>query len=172
MEKSSRLMDQRQYAWDYFQLHAVQRMSLFNFFVLISAILTAGMGSALLKNGADEYIVLAAVGLMLVSFAFWKLDQRVRFFVKHAESILKMVEATQAEDGANSAELALFAQEERKTIELKRQSGWCPFGWHLSYSQCFGFVYIIFAGLGLLGFIMAILRLSGWCSGEHHGCEW
>jgi len=160
MEDSRRLMDQRQCAWDYFQLHAAQRMALFNFFVLISAILTAGMGSALRKNGAYECVGLAlAVSLLLVSFAFWKLDQRVRFLVKHAEGILKMVEATQAEDGANSAELALFAEEERKTIELKRQSGRCPFRCHLSYSQCFGVVYIIFGGLGLLGFILAVSRL-------------
>ena len=162
MENSSRLTDQRQYAWDYFQLHATQRMSLFNFFVLISAILTAGMGSALGKNGIYEHVGLAlAASLILVSFTFWKLDLRVRFLVKHAESILKMVEATQAEDGANSAELALFTQEERKTIELQRQRGRCPVGWHLSYSKCFGLIYVVFGALGLLGFILAILQLWG-----------
>jgi hypothetical protein len=41
------LKEQRDYAWSYFQLHANQRMTSFNFFVVIAALLTTGLARSL-----------------------------------------------------------------------------------------------------------------------------
>ncbi len=151
--------ESRDYAWKYFQLHAGQRMSIFNFFVLISAILTAGLASALQRNGDFQFVKIAlSVGLLFVSFSFWKLDQRVRFLVKHAESILKKIETESVNKGENSEELSLFIQEEIKTQQLS--DDWklcCPCYWHLSYSKCFCIIYFIFAALGIMGIVLSLV---------------
>lgn len=152
-------VESREYAWKYFQLHAGQRMSIFNFFVLISAILTAGLAGALQKNGECQFIKIAlSVGLLFVSFSFWKLDQRVRFLVKHAECILKKIETESVNKGENSEGISLFTQEEIKTQYLSNNRKWfCPFCCHLSYSKCFGIIYFIFAALGIIGIVLAFI---------------
>lgn len=151
--------ESREYAWKYFQLHAGQRMSLFNFFVLISAILTAGLASALKTNGDIQFVKIAlSVGLLFVSFSFWKLDQRVRFLVKHAECIIKKIETESVNKGENSEELSIFTQEEVKTKHLSNDRKWyCPFCCHLSYSKCFGIIYSLFAALGIIGIVLAFI---------------
>src|SRR5690349_3082540 len=87
------LKEQRDYAWSYFQLHANQRMTSFNFFVVIAALLTTGLARSL-ENDFKYHFVGVCLGfsLMITAFIFWKLDQRVRHLIKHAEAALKDIE--------------------------------------------------------------------------------
>ena len=62
MSNSVELKDQMEYVWNYFKLHAGQRMSLFNFFVVMSALLTGGLVRSL--NNDFEY---PFIGLVLGS---------------------------------------------------------------------------------------------------------
>ena len=76
----------RDHVWGYFELHAGQRLTMFNFFVVLSGLVTAGLGATM--QGSPHMAVLGimlGVVLMLLSFVFWKLDQRSSFLVKHAE---------------------------------------------------------------------------------------
>jgi hypothetical protein len=76
----------RDHVWGYFELHAGQRLTMFNFFVVLSGLVTAGLGATM--QGSPRMAVLGillGVVLMLLSFVFWKLDQRSSFLVKHAE---------------------------------------------------------------------------------------
>ena len=57
MDEKWTLREQREYAWNYFELHAKQRMSLFNYFVLIAALLTAGLAGSFSKNGSSLLII-------------------------------------------------------------------------------------------------------------------
>ena len=87
------MKEQRDYAWSYFQLHANQRMTSFNFFVVIAALLTTGLARTFAKGFEYHFVgVCLGIGLMAIAFLFWKLDQRVRHLIKHAESILKQLE--------------------------------------------------------------------------------
>ena len=163
MSESSFIKDQRDYAWSYFQLHANQRMSSFNFFVVIAALLTTGMARTFDKDFEFYLIgVILGAGLSVVSFTFWKLDQRVRFLVKHAEETLKKLEDVYVPEGESEQigqQVAkLFSTEEQKTHEIRSTKTINPWKWHLSYSDCFGVVYVVFALLGLVGSTIAIAR--------------
>lgn len=83
----------RDHAWRYFEVHAGQRMMMFNFFIVLSSLITAGIGSTL--QGPPRFAILGALlGLMLIllSFVFWKLDQRAAFLVKHSEAASNEIE--------------------------------------------------------------------------------
>ena len=149
------LKHQRDYAWNYFQLHAGQRMSTFNFFIVIAALLTTGLASTFVKDfkwqGVGFILGIALVG---ISFVFWKLDQRVRFLIKHAEAVLKEIEQkTLSESSGDTFIAALFLDEEAKTSEKKKKRNFRFWQRHFSYSNCFETIYFI---LGLLGFLGAI----------------
>ena len=72
-----------------FDLHAHQRMSLFNYFLIASGSVAAGLAASLQRSGLFQ-ILGTGLGalLILISFVFWKLDQRTAFLVKHAEEAL------------------------------------------------------------------------------------
>lgn len=161
MSNSLELKDQMEYAWNYFKLHAGQRMSLFNFFVVMSALLTGGLVRSL--NNDFEYPFIGLVlglGLIVVSFIFWKLDQRVRYLIKLAETALKKIESCLlAEEESKDNPLALFSAEENKTEKLQKGTSWKFWKLHMHYSKCFELVYIAFAAIGFIGMILAIWRL-------------
>ena len=65
------LKEKREYAWNYFQLHARQRMAAFNFFVVISALLTAGLARSLENDYENPFIgIVLGFGLMAITFLF------------------------------------------------------------------------------------------------------
>ena len=49
------LKEQREYALSYFQLHANQRMTTFNFFVVIAALLTTGISGTFSKDFQNHF---------------------------------------------------------------------------------------------------------------------
>ena len=163
MTESWTLRDQREYAWNYFELHARQRMSVFNYFVIIAALLTAGLAGSLSKDDGYHLIsFVLSLSLIVISFVFWKLDQRVRYFIKHAEKALKILEKHWTDEDTNiDGNLALFSAEEESTGELRKQLRnkyrFQPWRWHMSYYKCFCFVYFVFGVIGVLGMIMSIV---------------
>jgi ABC-type uncharacterized transport system permease subunit len=63
--------DMLEHAWRYFALHAGQRMSIFNFFLVLSGIVAAGLAACLQRHGPFQLIGVAlGVLLALVSFTF------------------------------------------------------------------------------------------------------
>ncbi len=83
----------RQHAWKYFEIHAAQRMSIFNFFLVLSGLVLAGIAGCISQGAKlkSEQIFLG-MGLMAVSLIFWKLEQRTALLVKHAEKALVELE--------------------------------------------------------------------------------
>lgn len=164
MDEKWTLREQREYAWNYFELHAKQRMSLFNYFVLIAALLTAGLAGSFSKNGSSLLIsiisLLLAISLVVISFVFWKLEQRVRQLIKHAEEALKTLEKHSINCDTNiDKHLALFSEEEKLRTKYKKKNIFSPWLWYMSYYQCFRTIYIVFIFIGLLGVILSLIRL-------------
>src|SRR5580704_14087429 len=100
------------HAWSYFALHANQRMTVFNYFVIFAGVLSTGMAAAV-QASPKLALIAVPLGLLLVtlSFVFWKIDQRTAFLVKHAEAILAQLEPDNAR---------VVADEHVKTLANKR----------------------------------------------------
>jgi len=59
-------------AWDYFELHANQRLTTFNFYVVISSLVTTGLLATFEKQYRTPYLGIGlGVLLTLLSFVFW-----------------------------------------------------------------------------------------------------
>lgn len=143
-----------EYVFRYFELHASQRMSTFNFFVVLSGLLI----SALVKTFENDFNYPQigygiSLALIIVSLIFWKLDQRVRFLIKHSESELRKLEEDEKYP-------SLFKDEEIKTNskEAGKYKGF--FRFHLKYSECFGKIYLLFSVFGVVGIILKYLKLN------------
>lgn len=168
-------MDKYECAWDrtykYFELHAVQRMSTFNFFIIISTILTTAYASTFSDNFDYKPVRLfSSLSLIAVSFVFWKLDERVRFLIHTSEDMLIKIENKMIKEGI-SQDLLIFSEEDRKfKTENKNR---LPFNHkaykgiikeRLTYSKCFNFLYFLFFLIGAIGAIQvfgSILPLTG-----------
>jgi hypothetical protein len=138
----------RDHAWDYFELHAEQRLKTFHFYVLLETALVAGLIVAT-RVGTPDLRVIVVVGLMMAffSFIFWKLDYRTKGMIKVAEGALKLYERrrfgrAQDQELSHSTPFANDPQ-------ARGLVGLSPLG-TLSYSKCFGAVFIAFALVGLV----------------------
>lgn len=145
----------RDYIWNYFSLHASQRIAVFNFFVVMSGALTVGIAGAL--QGSRK---LALVGtllgplLSLLSFVFWKLDQRVSFLIKYAERALSTVEETVA-----IAPACIFMAEPRNTENSILNAKKWSMQW--SYGRSFRLIFVVMGILGITTTVVSVLKFSG-----------
>ena len=100
----------REYAWNWFALHAAQRMQTFNFFLVATAFLAAGYASLLYKHRVAAF----GVALLGAWLAVWfnRLDSRSRQLVKAGERALVALEA-QLSAAAGIADLKIVQTVER-----------------------------------------------------------
>ena len=151
----------RKEAWDYFQMHAGQRLSTFNFYIVISSVLSTALFTSFQKDYRVPGVS-AILGFLLAffSFIFWRLDLRNKELIKNAEAALKFFES--AREPMDSAEgfhvTKLFLHEEYKTG--KKRSGRYLFllRRHWSYSDCFNLVFLAFECAGLLGIVVGLVQ--------------
>ena len=146
----------RQYAWDYFSLHASQRLTTFNFYLLICGLVIAGYVPAIKDAEHNSIGLLLGMILTIISFVFWKLDDRNRQMIHNAEDALKRFEddLLLPDEDKRPHVMKIFRYEEAQTAGLKRNKGLFKF-WPtpFKYSTCFRSVFAIMA---LLGVILAI----------------
>lgn len=145
----------REHAWKYFELHAHQRIAVFNFFLVISGALAAGIAATL--QGSQRFSslgVLLGVLLAFVSFPFWKLDQRTSFLLKHAEESLAHIEGF-----FPAAEAQVFMHEPGKTATAQKQASWWARQW--SYGRVFRVLFCSMALVGITGSVLCGLRFFG-----------
>jgi len=92
---------------------------------------------------------------MLVSFVFWKLDQRVSFLIKHAEGAL-----AETEQAFAAKEACLFLTEPRATKSASESSNWWSRHW--TYGKAFRLVFAVMGVFGLTGSCLSASRFMGW----------
>ncbi|WP_281893427.1 hypothetical protein [Pseudomonas atacamensis] len=128
-----------EHAWKYFELHAQQRMTVFNFFLAISGLISAGIGAGLQQGDKFSVLVCLLGGfLFFISFLFWKLDQRVSIMIKASEDAIIAVEKI-----AVVNEASIFSSEKPLKSSFGVISVW-------SYGRCFRTCFILVAFTGLL----------------------
>ncbi len=144
-----------EHAWRYFDLHAQQRMTVFNFFLFLVGLVGAGIAASI--QAAIQLSLLGCfLGLLLgfISFIFWKLDQRVSFLIKRAEVAMASLEA-QLPNGTSR----LFSSEPPLTAES------CATGntWtrHWTYGRSFRVTFCTTGAFGIIAAIASGLRLAG-----------
>lgn len=154
--KEAPTKDMLDHAWQYFALHANQRMSLVNFFLILAGLVLAGLATCLQRTGPIQLLGVA-LGLLLtvVSFVFWKLDQRVAFLLKHAERAMAQIELSLPIAAAR------LVSNEREQTEKAVSGGFLLFRiW--TYGTAFRFVFALMGSTGIIGATLCFCRYEGW----------
>lgn len=136
-------------ALNYFNSHASQRLTVFNFYIALSSFTAAGyFASFKPDSNLESARLLLAFLLCFFSFLLWMLDRRVKVFIKIAERALIHFESLEP----CNAEGKVFTLEDTETkAHRKIMSGWHrAMFWRipLSYSKCFNLVYLVFFLIG------------------------
>jgi hypothetical protein len=153
----------RNYAWGYFAIHAEQRMKTFHFYLILSTALISGFILGMTRIDNDKLLILAPIGflLTLVSFLFFKLDNRNKQLVRNGEYALNFLDELEdlMEEGEQPHILKIFAYDdwklaqdegkiERKKIKALSLS---------SYSQIFSMIFWAFGILGIMELVFCLI---------------
>jgi len=110
------------HAWNWFNLHAGQRMQTFNFFLIATAFLIAAYASLL------EKLPLAALAVALIGawIAFWftRLDNRTRQLIDAGEDVLKACQESLAKS-TNIPALEILRKVEKPTPDASLSGQSC-----------------------------------------------
>lgn len=136
----------QEHMWKYFEIHAQQRISIFNFYLAITGLIATGMGICLQQGGKITYMIpLLGLFLILSSFIFWKLDQRTSFLVKQAESAM-----IEFEKNLPLEQYKLFTKDKNdNSLSKGINSIW-------SYGKSFRYTFLL---IGLSGYIMCFMSI-------------
>lgn len=154
--------DCREYAWKYFSIHADQRLKTFHFFVIFATIVVGAILAIVKEPGHIGYAVPLAYLLAALAFVFWKLDQRNKELIRYGENALKHFESNlnMGNDDSDPHPIQLFSYEECTTIKKRRFAQSNPLTAHLTYSDCFNMVFILFGvGGAITGTICLVVAL-------------
>ena len=137
------------HAWRYFALHAQQRISVFNFFVVLSGILATGIGAGI-QAGKSMAPVVAILGalLALFSYVFYRLDGRGSELVKLGEEALVA--------GENLC-IPSYARIVAKEYERRLSGVDKPMTW--TFGESFR---LMFRVMGAAGAVAAVCSLYRW----------
>lgn len=107
--------DAQAYAWNWFALHAGQRLQLVNFWLVSVAFLVAAFVQAYSNHMAAIAVGVSVAGFVS-SIAFMRLDVRTRQLVHVAEAALRYFETKRANEGFDEvAELVRAADQCRRS---------------------------------------------------------
>ena len=141
----------QEYIWNYFQLHAAQRLKTFEFYIVVATVLLSGYVVCIKEDNLMPIGIVVGVLLVLLSFVFWKLDVRNKQLIKNAEQALKTMEdiVISESTGGIPDSLKLFNYDDVKVEQRRHKKRSFLFHRHFSYSDCFGIMFIVFATLGI-----------------------
>ena len=149
----------RGYAWDYFSLHADQRMKSFHFYIILVTAIMGGL-AAIIKDGHFNkfYSIFGAI-LSIFSFLFWKLDERTRQLVKIAEDALIYLDKKYVfqDESLSPHPLRIFSRDNESILNANRRG--LILG-HFSYARVFRWIFGLFGTLGVCIIIFFLMTAS------------
>lgn len=154
----------RAHTWGYFQVHAQQRLTVFNFYVVLAGALTTGLVTSL-PRANDQTALPIALGSLLVfsSFLFWRLDQRNRDLIRNAENGLRDIErewAKMRDEDVAALVTALFSRDEARVRSAEKHGRFRNFvDSHWSFTRSFKFAFLSFALLGAGSIVYSVVRV-------------
>jgi hypothetical protein len=141
--------------WNYFQFHAQQRLTYINFFVILSSALTVAQYT-IISSSARIYFVGILLGVIecIISYVFYKFDERNKFLTKHAEDTIKLIESnysfSEKEDYLENVKL--FTVEEIITnLNMENNKSF------LSHSQSYKLLLIFYSLVGIIGSLISLI---------------
>lgn len=141
-----------EHAWKYFEIHSQQRIALFNFYLGATGLVATGIGVCIQQGGNFNYLSLAlGIFLLVVSFIFWKLDQRNSMLIKESETALKSLESAMPISSSK-----LFNIDAANIDNLNKLCSPWTFG------RCFRFTYITIGILSVLIVIFSVIYLMNY----------
>ncbi len=149
----------RDYAWNYFDLYAAQRLKTFQFYITLSAALIGGLiaiGSKPEIKEAESLKIGLGFSLFFISFIFYKLDLRTKQLIEISQDALKYLDdqyGLKSENGKAHV-LQLFSVDDQKHKDLPL---WPIHTGHFSYSRCFRWV---FSAIGLGGLFIVYQNIG------------
>lgn len=150
-------------AWNYFQQHAQQRISYFNYFIMFSSIMITALIATLSPQFNLNFLGVG-IGLMQVMIAvvFVKIDQRNKYLTKIGEKALIEIENSyNLPECINSSSAKVFNNEYITTKEIKKTRNWYKvILWQISHSSSYKMIYYSFAFAGLVGVILSIYGIN------------
>jgi ABC-type transport system involved in cytochrome bd biosynthesis fused ATPase/permease subunit len=153
------MTDLREYAWDYFQLHANQRLATFNFYIAVSTLVATGLVASFHKDINMPFLgIILGLLLMVFSYLFYRLDERNRVLVHYGEEALKLYEREFAEKGIGN-ELTMFLTEEQRTKEVNgNRSHFAQILRPYTYTNCFCAIFWTYGAIGAVGIYVAVWK--------------
>jgi len=129
------------HAWDFFTIHATQRMQSVNFFLVAEAFLFAAFVNAINENRNAVGMGIAVLGTT-ICYLFYRFERRIRSLIHAAEDALKPLERNLAEQsGVDSLEIF-------RSVDQPKPGAW-------AYSKVFFYLYAISGIVFALGFLYA-----------------
>ena len=154
------------HAWRHFELHAGQRMTVFNFYTVTSGLLAAGLAATIQGPAKLAWFgVILGLLVALASLVFWKLDQRAAWLLKHAERAMVRAE-TQAVD----TDARVFTDQDGAFDADRLARNRIARPW--TFGQSFRLLFLTMTVFGLTASFLCGLRAVGvvsWGEGEGSG---
>lgn len=153
-EKALTENDFQEILWQYFSLHASQRIQMLNFYIVLETfLLTAWLTLLQVNVGFSFPRIIIGFALMLFSVVFYVLDVRTKSMIKLCEESLSKVEKNYIKQFGKK--YMIFSLERENTAEERKKSKLKK--WFLSYSKLLCVIYGFFALAGMLAVIMELL---------------
>jgi hypothetical protein len=148
----------RKYAWDYFLLHSSQRIATFNFYITLATVVLVGISAPLQLTPKMPVLSFAlSVVLALISFVFYKLDQRNKMLIKTSENALKDIERLLHPSHHTIPNISLFLADEQAVKSRREHPPKLFWNRHFSYSNCFNLIFLLFGILSGVGMIYSVV---------------
>ena len=142
--------------WDYFAIHAKQRIQMLNFYIVLETFFITGLLTLFQLDGnLTVFRLLLSASIIFFSFVFGALDKRTKEMIKFSEDALKIVEKKYT--SKYSSEIMIFCTEEEKTL-FERRTSWFAKKF-LSYSKLFKLIYLFFSIIGVSGMMIEIINV-------------
>lgn len=142
-----------EYAFKYFDLHAKQRMTVFQFFLGLSGVAIGVIAASL--GGQKSFPLVGlflSVFLICLCYTFWQLDVRTSFLIKHSEKAITLYEKNLFDPSAR-----LVGNEKLDYQRHKRENGFFA---GLTYSKALRSIFLLVGALALAGAIMSLDELG------------